>query len=238
MSTANILKRFKPMRHKQSGLSLVELMIGLVLGLVVVSAVFNTYVGSTRSSKFSEGLQRMQENGRYGVATLQQGIRLAGYAPTGDLKPFDIALSDENTLVVQTMHLYDCNGISTAANDGIAVNTYTHDDQEDTVTCTGNGVGAAPMPIVEGVESVRFLYGVNTNSDDIPDQYVVYDPTLNPDQIISVRVALLISSVDPIRTRASEETHVLFDREVTTNDKIARNVFTSTVLLRNRKKDI
>jgi len=220
----------------QRGLTLVELMIGLVLGLIVVSAVFNTYLGSTRSARFSQGLQQMQENGRYGVATLQRGLRLAGYSAGGDLLPFDIAASDVDTVVVQTQGLYDCNGASTVSVGGIAVNTYTHDDVNDTITCTGNA-SATPtaMPIVEGVEAMRFLWGIDADSDGVPEQYQPYNIGIDPAQVVSMRVAILVNSGEPIRSRASEETHVLLDVEVDSEiDKIARNVFTSTVLLRNR----
>jgi len=109
-------------RQAQQGLSMVELMIALVLGLIVISGLFNMYLGSTRSSQFSNGWQQIQENGRYGISTLQRGIRLAGYSPETPLEPFDIAASNDTTLVVQMRQAYDCNGGSTLATNGIAVN--------------------------------------------------------------------------------------------------------------------
>ena len=43
--------------NRQNGLTLIEMMIALVLGLILVSALINIYVGSTRSSNFTRGLQ-------------------------------------------------------------------------------------------------------------------------------------------------------------------------------------
>lgn len=222
-------------RQRQSGMTLVELMIALVLGLIVVSAVFNTYLGATRSARFSEGLQQLQENGRFGITTLQRGIRLAGYTPDGDIDtPMDVTNSNENQIVVNLKDTYDCNGELTAAVGGIAVNTYAHDDVAQTITCTGNVSGVA-MPIVEGVEAVRFLWGLDGNADGVPEQYVPYDAGINPSEVVAMRVAILVGSGESIRSRATEETHVLFDEEITSpRDKIARNVFTTTVLLRNK----
>lgn len=221
-------------KRKQTGLSLVELMIALVLGLIVVSAVFNTYLGSTRSSRFSQGLQHMQENGRYGITTLQRGIRLAGYSSVGELTPFDIANSSATSIVVRMQDTRDCNGADTTAVGGIAENTYAHNDVDQTITCTGN-VGGVAMPIVEGVESMRLLWGTDADGDRVPDRYEAYDPAIDADQVIAMRVAILVNSDEPIRSRKGEETHVLLDTEVTTNDKIARSVFTNTVMLRNRQ---
>jgi type IV pilus assembly protein PilW len=230
MSTKNGL-RFK----KQSGYSLVELMIALVLGLIVISAVFNTYLGSTRSSRFTEGVQKMQENGRFGITTLQRGIRLAGYSEFGDVEPFDIASSGPSKIVVRTQQALDCNGASTATVGGVAENTYEHVADDDAIICTGN-VGNERMRIVEGVEAMNILWGIDTDENKVPERYVPYASDIDPLQVIALRVAILVNSGEPIRSRASEETHVLFDREVPTDDKIARNVFTSTVLLRNGPK--
>jgi len=216
----------------QSGLTLVELLIAMVLGLIVISAVVNPYIGSTRSARFSKGLAYIQENGRYGITTMQRGIRLAGYAPDGDLEPFDMANSDSEKIAVRVTDLYDCNGKSTEKSGGIAVNTYAHNDVDKTITCTGS-VGAIPMPVVEGVDAMRLLWGIDADGDEVPDNYVVHDDQIDPNQVVAVRVALLVNSGEAIRSRRGEEKHILFDQEISIVDKTARNVFSSTVMLRN-----
>jgi len=219
-------------RRTQSGLTLVELLIAMVLGLIVISAVVNTYIGSTRSAQFSKGLAYIQENGRYGITTMQRGIRLAGYAPEGDLEPFDMAKSSSTSVVVRVTDLFDCNGASTEKDGGIAENTYAHNATDMTITCMGS-VGAEAMPVVEGVEAMRLLWGVDANDDGVPENYVVHSKDINPDTVVAVRVALLVNSGEPIRSRRGKEKHVLFDQVIETDDKIARNVFSSTVMLRN-----
>ena len=75
---------------------------------------------------------------------------------------------------------------------------------------------------------------MDTDGDFSAESYVPFDGNLNPDLINSVRVGLLIGSGDPIRTRRRSETFALLDREYPTNDRIARQVFTATLMLRNR----
>lgn len=233
-------KQGKFVRHGQQGLSLVELMISMVLGLIVVSGLFNMYLGSNRSSQFSNGLQQMQENGRYGVSTLQRGFRLAGYSAGEIVEPFDIAASNDSTVVVQMRQAFDCNGGSTAASNGIAINTYRLDTTpadplKSQLVCTGNSAGATAMPLVEGVEEFRVLYGISTDDDAIPERYIPYNAGINAREVVSLRFALLVNSGNPIRTRDVTESYTVLDKEVSRTDRVARSVFTSTVKLRNRR---
>lgn len=228
-------RHYRAGRQRQSGLTIIELMISLVLGLVIISAVINVYVGSSRSSQFTEGLRTMQENGRYGVSALQRGIRLAGYSPGTKIDPFDFAAASEESIVVRSRQVTDCNGQSTVAAGGIAVNTYSIDETEWRIVCRGNSAAATDMPLVDGVYGFRVLYGIDADGDRFSETYVPYDEDLDPLQVNSVRFALLVGSNGPIRSRSIAETHVLLDREYATNDPLSRRVFTTTVLLRNRR---
>ncbi len=222
-------------KRKQSGLTIIELMISLVLGLIIISAVINVYVGSSRSSSFTNGLNTMQENGRYGVSAMQRGIRLAGFSPGQEIEPFDFTIADQDSVVVRSQLPTDCNGQSTAAQGGLAVNTYRLDTTEWRIVCRGNSAAATDMPLVDGVYGFRVLYGIDSDGDMFSESYVPFDANLDPLMVNSVRFALLVGSDGPIRSRSVEETHVLLDQEYATNDKLSRRVFTTTVLLRNRR---
>lgn len=225
-------------RHRQSGLSLIELMITLVLGLIIIAAVFNMYTGNSRSARFTEGLQSMQENGRYGVSVLQRGLRLAGFSQSGYIDAFDIANSGANKIVVRSQQAFDCNGGDTATTAGLAVNTYRHDAANKQLTCEGNVAGAVEMPIVEGVDEFRILYGIDSDGDETtsePQQYIAYNNAIDPAQVVSLRFSMLVNSGNPIRTRKTNKTYVVLDQQVPTDDRIAREVYSSTVKLRNRE---
>ncbi|MFK7892060.1 MAG: PilW family protein [Granulosicoccus sp.] len=227
-----------PCLKKQAGLSLVELMIGMVLGLIIIAAVFNIYSGTNRSRLFTEGLLAMQENGRYGLSVLQKSFRLAGYSPlrAPDQEPlsaFDLENSSDSSIVVQSRQPYDCNGVLTAPVGGIAINTYALNSDTQQLTCQGNA-GNTVMPVVDGVEEFRVLYGIAGDAGArVPQRFVTYDATLQTENVVALRFAMLVNSGEPIRSRDISETFVVLDREVARSDRLAREVFSSTVLLRN-----
>lgn len=69
--------------HRQHGLSLIELMISLVLGLVLVGGVLGLYLSSRETFRTHESLALIQENGRLALELITREIREAGAAPCG-----------------------------------------------------------------------------------------------------------------------------------------------------------
>jgi type IV pilus assembly protein PilW len=69
----------------QRGLSLVELMIGMTLGLLVILAVTYVFAGSRTSYRQQESLSAVQETGRIALEVLTRDIRMAGYPGCGNL---------------------------------------------------------------------------------------------------------------------------------------------------------
>ena len=62
-----------------AGLSLIELLIAMVLGLTLAAGVIQIYVGSTTTERDQEARLRMQENGRFALNFLANEMRMAGY---------------------------------------------------------------------------------------------------------------------------------------------------------------
>ena len=217
----------------ERGFSLVELMIVMMLGLFIIAAVSGVYVSSGRSTRFTEGLLSLQENGRFGAAALHRGLRLAGYSAGRPLEAIDIGASGAERVAVRLRQSHDCNGVPTGA-DGLALNLYAHDAAARTITCTGNGSGTTPMPLIEQVDGFRVLYGIDTDEDGVPERYVPHAPTLDPGRVAALRFALLVDSGAPILDRVVSRSHVLLDRRIEREDRLVRAVFTGTVALRNR----
>lgn len=63
------------------GLSLIELMVGLALGLVVVLAASLVFVGSRQAHRSTEGLSRLQETARNSFELMARELREAGGNP-------------------------------------------------------------------------------------------------------------------------------------------------------------
>jgi len=64
---------------RSKGLSLIELLISMVLGLTLATGVVQIYVGSNTTERDRAARQRIQENGRFATHFLSQEIRMGGY---------------------------------------------------------------------------------------------------------------------------------------------------------------
>lgn len=66
-------------RRRIAGLSIVELMVALTIGLILLAALTRLFVTSRSTYTLEEGLARIQESGRFAMEFLAQDIRMAGY---------------------------------------------------------------------------------------------------------------------------------------------------------------
>lgn len=70
-------------RLRQSGLSLIELMVALVLGLIVVGGAMSIFLSNQEASRTTENLSRMQESSRVAFELMSRSLREAGGNPCG-----------------------------------------------------------------------------------------------------------------------------------------------------------
>jgi type IV pilus assembly protein PilW len=70
--------RFSP-RHSQSGLSLVELMVALLVGMILLGGLIQVYLSNKQSYNAQEQLARMQEGGRFAMELITRDLRRSGY---------------------------------------------------------------------------------------------------------------------------------------------------------------
>jgi type IV pilus assembly protein PilW len=69
----------------QLGLTLIELMISVAIGLVVVGAVTYLYVGSRGAYRGNEALARIQDAGRFALDSIARDVRRAGALGCGSV---------------------------------------------------------------------------------------------------------------------------------------------------------
>lgn len=65
--------------RRQLGLSLIELMISLVVGLLLLGGLIQIYLSSKQSYNAQEQLARMQESGRFAMDLITTDLRRSGY---------------------------------------------------------------------------------------------------------------------------------------------------------------
>ena len=87
--------------------------------------------------------------------------------------------------------------------------------------------------LVEGVEEMQILYGIDSDNDQFPNQYVTANNVPNFNAVVSIRIMLLIHSIDDFVTEAPQ-TYTFNGVQTTPADRRLRQVFTTTIALRNR----
>lgn len=74
--------------RSQHGVSLIEIMIAVTLGLILMAGVIQFFVGNKQAYKRMEGINGLQENGRYALRQITDSLRMAdhwGGVESGDI---------------------------------------------------------------------------------------------------------------------------------------------------------
>jgi type IV pilus assembly protein PilW len=94
----------------------------------------------------------------------------------------------------------------------------------------------AAEEVVEGVESMQFAYGEDTNNDAVisVNEYRTATNVANWANVLSVRVALLVRSTSQYGTDRDSRTYSVLEKNIAApNDRRLRQVFSTTVAVRN-----
>ena len=89
-----------------AGVSLVELMVGITLGLLVLAGLASVFANSSRSRTDIERASRQIENGRYALQLLSDDMRMAGFY--GEWNPNTLA-NNYNYFAATTPDVDACN---------------------------------------------------------------------------------------------------------------------------------
>ncbi|WP_444929601.1 PilW family protein [Microbulbifer sp. SSSA002] len=346
---------------KQRGISLVELMVSITVGLVLMAGVVQLFLSSKVTFTTQQAIARVQETGRLAIDFISEDIRMAGYVgcmnvANTDPDAFRNWLNDSNTALYNfalpaegidgdqtttgypshdsnsdVLLLRSANGTSVMVsaineadsvyieNTGIEVNGCDVGEDEYSGICKddivviadcskarvfqvtgfvgtstsahiellhsdasgftpGNSIATAGSNVTEkydyfftdaqvfttsstfyyintgtsgrpslfrqvngdsqellaGVEQMQITYGVDTNGDDVPDNYKTATEITDWDELASIKVELLVASDDD--NVLQEAQLYSFNGAVDQNpgDKRLRQVFTSTMSIRNR----
>ncbi|KPJ93649.1 MAG: hypothetical protein AMJ55_07615 [Gammaproteobacteria bacterium SG8_15] len=237
-------------KSQQRGFTIVEIMLAITLSMILIAGVIQVYLSSKESFRVQNELARLQENQRIAIEFLQRDISQAGFIrPPGkliNLPGVFITVNDgggttSDSITVTYESTTDCLGALTP--NGFAVNTYfitpaTPQQPVPQLVCTGNGGGT--QPIADGVENMQILIGDDalTTNSSLPgsaDRYVNPTVPVPTTQIASIRIALLISTQNPVRATPVAQNIILLDTNVVRNDRVRRQVITTTIPLPNAR---
>lgn len=138
-------------RRRQHGLTLVELMIALVLGLVVTGGAISMFIGNRQANRATENLSRMQENSRIAFELMARSLRDAAGNPCGATLVANV-LENRTTAwwanwEANAIRGYDNADESTA----VAIGTGTSERVSGTDTVTLMSAGDSGVKIVKHV---------------------------------------------------------------------------------------
>lgn len=237
---------------KQSGYTLLELLISATIGIIILITVLQIYLSASRTNQFQSGVIEIQDSGRFVLAMLERDLQRAGWTNLGssgaELGTLDSHIdftqttngsgfnnSDSITIRYEADYEdgvdveFDCSGAAIAEGE-VITNQYAVVNGE--LQCNGS-------TIISNIESMQILYGVENPvvlSDGMVDGYVRADQITNYESLVStVRIGLIINSTDEILDDVNANRFQVLDEIFPAqNDRRLRRTFTKTVLLPNR----
>lgn len=252
MMTSNYMKNFGGWR-KQSGVSLVELMIAVTIGLILITVIANVYLAGRQSFRDQDESARLQETGRFVLDTISRVVLEAGradVAPNNTVLTFarlpaaglaidgaDGAGAAADSLTIRfasaTPGELDCLGTGTggtAAAPVVVTQILAFDGVDNELVCSVNG-GAA-QPLASNVADFQVTFGVDTTGDGAVDQYVA-PSAVNAPATLAVRMCILVTTADNMAPAAQSFVDCN-GAVVVAADRRIRRAFSKVVSLRNR----
>ena len=242
--------------RKQTGYTVVELLIAGTLGLVLLAGVGQLFIGSNQTFRMQRQLADVQDSGRFAIGFLRDEIERAGWEEgnsmpkaagilniasditPADMCPANVCTQDGGDDVSDAFSVayggtVDCAGNAVA---GLQVeNRYSIGGVDNRqLLCFGNG-GAVAQPLIDDVEAMQVLYGLDDDNDQVPDRYVRFSdvPADRIGAITAVRVSLLIAGEENQSIPQQTRTYQVGDRVYEFTDRTPRRVFSITAIIRN-----
>lgn len=247
-------------KHRQQGLTLIEIMVALVISLFLLAGLLQLFISLQVSAKVQENLSRVQENGRYALDYISRLTRLAGSRSRFNIErglsfkevfPSVQAVqgtnnggpnsSDTMTVAFEGEgpgqgDVRDC--VNAQVGENATASNVLSISNSNSLQCVSGG---QTQPIVDNVENMQILYGVNANNNQwgVADRYLPASDVESAgqwDRVVSVRISLLLRTAEN-NLADSPQPYTFNGATVTpaTTDRYLRRVFTTTVTLRNER---
>ena len=94
-------------KSKQTGLSFIELLIGMVIGIVILGGILTVYMAGKRSYSDGEQLAMMDESARHAIDILKRHLEHAGYASVTGIPVPDYVLTPNTPIIGASVNSYN-----------------------------------------------------------------------------------------------------------------------------------
>ena len=179
------MKPTNPGFLSQQGITLLELLVAMVLALIAIGAIYDTYAVQARSHSSQKVTRTIQQNLRAAMTVMQQEVRKAGYDPHDsrrfgivDVRRYDLVSGRRLDSGGQPCLSYTCdideNGRLDSRNGG---RNREHpsfkiaDVHQNGRICLTYDNGAGRRPVAEDIHAVGLAYGVDIDGDDVLDTW-------------------------------------------------------------------
>ena len=177
--------------RRARGLSLLELLVALSIGIFLVGGVVSLFLASKRSYTETDRFARVAESGRFALVTLGRDLRQAGFFGAAGLANLT---TDPDTGVVAG----DCTAPADAYGFGTYFQVVRADGAGQAVGCVTDAVPNSDVIVIKSVRAVPLTDGARDNRTD--DTGVIN----TPEAINNQRVYILANTDRGVLFRGEE----------------------------------
>ncbi|AKE52285.1 PilW family protein [Kangiella geojedonensis] len=237
---------------QEKGFTLVELMVGMLLGLILIAGVFTVYLSTKKTNNTAEGVISAQSDAQLALSFMKEDIARAGWVNNSsitytmnsplpaDYKTYEGGAGIDmlkihyescdssqaiNECIGAAIDSADCNGVAVTPGDTI---TNVYEVNGGVLTCND-------QPLISNVEDFQVLFG-ELNGSSL--NYVTADNITNVSNIRSIRFGLLLTSEKNTSDSNISRNINLLGKDISVNDKKLHLKYETTVVIHNRPSGI
>lgn len=161
----------KVTNKKETGFTLVELLIGMVAGIILLGSLYIIFKAQLKSYNLQTQYISMQNNIRIAISSMAKEIRMTGYNPKGTAFSTISAINTANEYEIS--FAYDKNQDGTIESNEIITYQLKSSDDTDNNGIADNGatmlirkIGATTQPLADNIEAIGFAYAFTENTDN------------------------------------------------------------------------
>lgn len=183
------------------GITLVELMIGMLIGSLLITAMLSLLTTQRQFAQQIIATAQLSERMSFAASFLSRHLMEAGYAPQNSRSPYPVSFSGKlasrddpwaDTLVILSEGGRGCADQLLPDNAGTEWRKFSVNRDADKLELRCEDSEGGPYPMLDGVEAMQVQYGVDSNSDQVPDYYAAANKIKTNSVLVAIRVGLLL----------------------------------------------
>lgn len=207
--------------NRQSGMTLIEIMIALLIGVFLIGGVIQIFLSTKKSYRTQESLSRIQENGRFAMELLDHDIRLAGYLGCSAATASNPVVIANSPLVAPLAHVGGIAGV-------VAAPTITGGNDNTSFASPNPATSSSPLAtnVTQTTDAITVQFGESCGGYTTADMVDV-----NPTNKIPATNTCGINTGTPLIISDCATAHIFRAAAVTDNSQNKDATGAATVAL-------